>query len=47
MARLPFSNLRLTGCEIYSKQTFALAEAAAAHRALESRSTVGATVLVP
>ncbi len=29
------------------KQTFALAEAAAAHRALESRSTVGATVLVP
>jgi NADPH:quinone reductase len=29
------------------KQTFALADAAAAHRALESRSTVGATVLVP
>jgi NADPH:quinone reductase len=29
------------------KQSFALAEAAAAHRALESRSTVGATVLVP
>jgi beta-glucanase (GH16 family) len=24
MARLPFSNYRLTGCEIYSKQTFAL-----------------------
>ncbi len=25
MARLPFTNFRLTGCEIYSKQTFALA----------------------
>ena len=29
------------------KQQFALADAAAAHRALESRSTTGATVLVP
>jgi NADPH2:quinone reductase len=29
------------------KQRFALADAAAAHRALESRGTVGATVLVP
>jgi NADPH:quinone reductase len=29
------------------KQSFVLADAAAAHRALESRSTVGATVLVP
>ena len=29
------------------RQSFALAEAAAAHRALESRSTVGSTVLVP
>ena len=29
------------------KQTFTLAEAAEAHRALESRKTVGATVLVP
>jgi len=29
------------------KQSFALADAAAAHRALESRQTVGATVLVP
>jgi NADPH2:quinone reductase len=29
------------------KQTFALADAAAAHRALESRKTTGATVLVP
>ena len=28
-------------------QTYALADAAAAHRALESRQTVGATVLVP
>jgi NADPH2:quinone reductase len=28
-------------------QTFALADAAEAHRALESRRTVGATVLVP
>ena len=29
------------------KQTFALADAAEAHRALESRKTTGATVLVP
>ncbi|MNR31065.1 Quinone oxidoreductase 1 [compost metagenome] len=29
------------------KQTFALAEAAEAHRMLESRKTIGATVLVP
>ena len=29
------------------KQSFALADAAEAHRALESRSTIGATVLVP
>jgi NADPH2:quinone reductase len=29
------------------KQEFALADAAAAHRALESRQTTGATVLVP
>jgi NADPH2:quinone reductase len=29
------------------KQQFALAEAADAHRALESRRTIGATVLVP
>ncbi|ARN22816.1 quinone oxidoreductase family protein [Piscinibacter gummiphilus] len=29
------------------KQSFALAEAAEAHRALESRQTVGATILVP
>ena len=29
------------------KQTFALADAADAHRALESRKTTGATVLVP
>jgi NADPH2:quinone reductase len=28
-------------------QSFALADAAAAHLALESRQTVGATVLVP
>jgi NADPH2:quinone reductase len=28
-------------------QTFPLADAAEAHRALESRRTVGATVLVP
>ena len=28
-------------------QTFALADAAQAHRALESRRTIGATVLVP
>jgi NADPH2:quinone reductase len=35
---------RITG---EPKQQFALADAAAAHRALESRSTTGATVLVP
>jgi NADPH2:quinone reductase len=29
------------------KQSFALADAANAHRALESRGTVGATVLIP
>ena len=35
---------RITG---EPKQTFALADAADAHRALESRKTTGATVLVP
>jgi NADPH2:quinone reductase len=35
---------RITG---EPKQQFALADAADAHRALESRKTVGATVLVP
>ena len=35
---------RITG---EPKQTFALADAAEAHRALESRKTTGATVLVP
>ena len=35
---------RITG---EPKQEYRLEEAAAAHRALESRSTVGATVLVP
>jgi NADPH2:quinone reductase len=35
---------RITG---EPKQEFALADAAAAHRALESRRTTGATVLVP
>jgi NADPH2:quinone reductase len=29
------------------RQSFALADAAEAHRALESRATIGATVLVP
>jgi NADPH2:quinone reductase len=29
------------------KQTFALADAAGAHRALEARQTTGATVLMP
>ena len=29
------------------RQTFALKDAAAAHRALESRATTGATVLIP
>jgi NADPH2:quinone reductase len=35
---------RITG---EPKQEFALADAAQAHRALESRRTIGATVLVP
>jgi len=35
---------RITG---EPKQVFALADAADAHRALESRKTTGATVLVP
>ena len=35
---------RITG---EPKQSFALADAAEAHRALESRRTTGATVLVP
>jgi NADPH2:quinone reductase len=35
---------RITG---EPKQQFALADAAEAHRALESRQTTGATVLVP
>lgn len=47
MARELFEHVlagRITGAP---KQTFALANAAEAHRALESRRTTGATVLVP
>ncbi len=47
MARELFEHVlagRITG---EPKQTFALADAAEAHRALESRRTTGATVLVP
>ncbi len=47
MARELFEHVlagRITGAP---KQTFALADAAEAHRALESRRTTGATVLVP
>ena len=35
------------GLEVEIKQTFALKEAADAHRALESRNTIGSTILIP
>ncbi len=47
MAREVFDMVLAGRIQSEPKQTFALADAAEAHRALESRRTVGATVLVP
>src|SRR4249920_938461 len=47
MARELFDHVLAGRISGEPKQSFALADAAAAHRALESRSTTGATVLVP
>jgi len=47
MAQEVFEMVRAGGIVSEPKQVFALSEAAQAHRALESRQTVGATVLVP
>jgi NADPH2:quinone reductase len=47
MANEVFEMVRAGKIVSEPKQTFSLAEAAAAHRALESRKTVGATVLIP
>jgi len=46
-ARALFDVVRRGAVRIHVGQTFPLAEAAAAHRALESRATVGSTVLLP
>ncbi|HZN03576.1 MAG TPA: quinone oxidoreductase [Candidatus Polarisedimenticolia bacterium] len=46
-ARALFDVVRRGAVRVTVGQTFPLAEAAAAHRALESRATVGSTVLVP
>jgi NADPH:quinone reductase len=47
MARELFDHVRAGRISGEPKQTYALADAADAHRALESRKTTGATVLVP
>ena len=47
MAKELFDLVRAGKIVAEPKQTFALADAAEAHRALESRKTTGATVLVP
>jgi NADPH2:quinone reductase len=47
MADELFALVRAGKIEGEPRQSFALAEAAQAHRALESRQTTGATVLVP
>jgi NADPH2:quinone reductase len=47
MADELFGHVRAGAIVSEPKQVFALADAAEAHRALESRKTVGATVLVP
>ena len=47
MARELFDHVLAGRIESEPQQTFALADAAEAHRALESRKTTGATVLVP
>ena len=46
-ARALFDVVRQGVVKVTVGQTFPLAEAAAAHRALESRGTVGSTVLIP
>lgn len=47
MARELFDHVLSGRITSEPQQTFALADAAAAHRALEARKTVGATVLIP
>ena len=47
MARELFDHVLAGRIRGEPNQTFALADAAQAHRALESRQTTGATVLVP
>ena len=47
MAQEVFEMVRTGKIVSEPKQTFSLADAAEAHRALESRKTVGATVLIP
>jgi NADPH2:quinone reductase len=47
MADEMFGLVRAGKIHAEPKQTFPLARAADAHRALESRATTGATVLVP
>ena len=41
------ATVKSIGAEDAARQRFALKDAAAAHRALESRATTGATVLIP
>ena len=47
MARELFDHVLAGRITSEPRQTFALADAAEAHRALEGRKTTGATVLVP
>jgi NADPH2:quinone reductase len=47
MAADLFAQVKAGNIKSEARQTFALADAAAAHRALESRATTGATVLIP
>ena len=47
MARELFDHVLAGSIVGEPKQTFVLADAAQAHRALESRRTTGATVLIP
>jgi NADPH2:quinone reductase len=47
MARELFDLVRAGHIKAQPSRSYALADAAQAHRALESRQTTGATVLVP
>lgn len=47
MARELFDHVLAGNIVSEPKQSFALADAADAHRALEGRKTIGSTVLVP